>query len=90
LTDRLPQKIRLFVEIVAHLIGLLFSILFVIACIDRFNHFWVRDVKSYSVLSTPLYLPAVFMVVGSIMFLLQMFVQTIDKFYSFYKEGMET
>lgn len=72
LSGLLPARIRRNLEIVNYVIGILFSVFMLVAAYERVLSFWVRQTRSYSILLTPLYLPAIPLVVGTVVFILLM------------------
>ena len=74
----MSPRVRIAFELFAHIVGLFFAILFLLACYSRFLNFWTRNTYSMSDIGVPLYLPSLPMVIGSALLLLVFAVKTMQ------------
>lgn len=72
LLNVLPDGLRAWLERLAYLVGLAFSILLILAVWNSFHSFWVRGTVSDSLLRTPLWLPMTPVLLSCIVFALSM------------------
>ena len=70
--DRLPARMRDTIMLVAYAIGLVFAAVLILACWARIENFWLRHTVSFTDLRTPLFLPALPLLIGSVTFFLMM------------------
>lgn len=66
ITDKLPPQLRLWFDLLAYALGLVFSIMLTVGVWIRFENFWMRHTLSDSPLMTPLWIPMVPVVLGSL------------------------
>lgn len=71
-TVMLSKRMQHVAEIVIWMFGALFAILLVVACCSAVNNFIVRETYSTDGMDIPLYLPALPMLLGSILFAIAM------------------
>ncbi|MBI3993992.1 MAG: TRAP transporter small permease [Candidatus Lambdaproteobacteria bacterium] len=76
--NRFPRPARDLTTLVAYAIGILFAAFLILACWARFENFWVRHTTSFTDLRTPLYLPAIPLLIGSAMFFLMMLAKALQ------------
>jgi C4-dicarboxylate transporter DctQ subunit len=65
ITNLVPVRTRLMLEVLAYGIGIVFSIMLVVGTWTRFDNFWFRHTSSDSPLMTPLWMPMVPVVLGA-------------------------
>jgi TRAP-type C4-dicarboxylate transport system permease small subunit len=65
-TNLVTPSVRLALEVFAHAVGILFSAVLIAGTWTRFDNFWMRHTLSDSPLMTPLWIPMVPVVVGSL------------------------
>lgn len=65
ITNLVPTRTRLVLEVLAYAIGVVFSIMLVMGTWTRFDNFWLRHTSSDSPLMTPLWIPMVPVVLGA-------------------------
>jgi TRAP-type C4-dicarboxylate transport system permease small subunit len=70
LTGRLPARTRLFLDVAAHAIAIVFAVVLFWGCWVRFDNFWVRQTVSDSPLMIPLWLPMLPVLAGAAIFCL--------------------
>lgn len=71
-TNLVSARKRLWLDLFAYAVGLVFSVTLGIGIWIRFNNFWMRNTVSDSPLMTPLWLPMVPVLVGAVIFVLGM------------------
>ena len=72
ITNLVSAGIRLWLELFAYAVGLVFSITLGIGIWIRFNNFWMRNTLSDSPLMTPLWIPMVPVLLGAVILVLAM------------------
>ncbi len=75
LTSILSERIRNLFHLFSYVIGVAFSVFLISAVSHRIENFWVRNTTSFTELHTPLYIPALPLIVGAVMLLLTMMVK---------------
>ena len=75
LTNLLSKRVRNWFMLLSYVIGTLFCVFLVLAVWHRIDNFWVRHTISFTDLRTPLYIPALPLLVGAVMLLLTMLVK---------------
>jgi len=65
-TNLLPPRARLILEVVAYAVGMVFAWVLIAGTWTRFDNFWTRHIISDSPLMTPLWLAMVPVVVGAV------------------------
>src|SRR5690606_31904824 len=64
-TNLVSNRVRAYLEVLAYIIGILFSIFLALAVWTRFLNFWTRNTASDSLLMTPLWIPMVPVLLGA-------------------------
>ena len=72
ITNMVSLRPRLWLELFAFAVGIIFSVMLVIGVWIRFHNFWVRNTISDSPLMTSLWIPMVPVVLGSLVLFLAM------------------
>jgi TRAP-type C4-dicarboxylate transport system permease small subunit len=72
ITNLVPSRARLWLELIAYAVGIVFSVMLCVGIWIRFNNFWLRNTTSDSPLMTPLWLPMLPVLLGSVVFVLAM------------------
>ena len=72
LTNLLSEPLRNRIQLACYAVGLCFSLFLVLATYHRIENFWVRNTVSFTELRTPLYIPALPLLIGAVMMLLTM------------------
>ena len=70
LTKLLPPRVQLVLDVVAHGVAIVFSIVLFMGCWVRFDNFWVRHTTSDSPLMVPLWIPMLPVLAGAAVFCL--------------------
>jgi len=69
-TNLLPTRPRLLLDVIAHAVGIVFSVVLFLGCWARFDNFWVRQTVSDSPVMIPLWIPMLPVLVGAAVFCL--------------------
>jgi len=69
-TNLLSARTRLFLDVIAHAIAIVFTVVLFLGCWTRFDNFWVRQTVSDSPLMIPLWLPMLPVLAGAAVFCL--------------------
>jgi len=69
-TNLLSPRMRLVLDVLAHAIAIVFSVVLFIGCWVRFDNFWVRRITSDSPIMVPLWIPMLPVLVGAAVFCL--------------------
>ena len=64
-TNLMPSRTRLFFDVFAHAVAIVFSVALLVACWSRFDNFWVRQTVSDSPIMIPLWIPMVPVLIGA-------------------------
>ncbi|MGP1677067.1 MAG: TRAP transporter small permease subunit [Burkholderiales bacterium] len=72
ITGKVPAGVRLWLELFAYVVGLIFSLMLAVGVWIRFNNFWMRHTLSDSPLMTPLWIPMVPVLLGTAVLALAM------------------
>lgn len=72
ITNLVSVRMRLWFELFAYAVGLVFSIMLVMGTWIRFHNFWMRNTISDSPLMTPLWLPMAPVLLGAMILVLAM------------------
>lgn len=72
ITNLLSLRTQLFLQVIAHAVGFVFSVMLVAGTWLRFENFWVRQTTSDSPIMTELWLPMVPVLLGAAVFCLTM------------------
>ena len=72
ITEKVSPRVRIWLELFAHVVGLVFSVLLFMGIWIRFSNFWMRNTLSDSPLMTPLWIPMVPVLLGTAIFILAM------------------
>lgn len=67
-TSLLPTRARLFLDVAAYAVAVVFSLVLFMGCWDRFANFWMRHTVSDSPAMIPLWIPMVPVVLGAAVF----------------------
>jgi TRAP-type C4-dicarboxylate transport system permease small subunit len=70
LSRLLPSRMQLVLDVVAHGIAIVFSVILFMGCWVRFDNFWVRHTTSDSPLMVPLWIPMLPVLAGAAVFCL--------------------
>lgn len=70
LTSLVSARVRLFLDVIAHAIGVVFSVLLLWGCWIRFDNFWIRQTTSDSPIMIPLWIPMLPVMAGAVVFCL--------------------
>jgi C4-dicarboxylate transporter DctQ subunit len=81
-TNLVPPHIRLFLEVFAHAVGIVFSAMLVVACWFRFDNFLVHKTTSDSPVMTELWIPMVPVLLGAVVFCLVMVAGFMTSFHA--------
>jgi len=68
LTKLLSPRMQLWLDVVAHGVAIVFSVVLFMGCWVRFDNFWVRHTTSDSPLMIPLWIPMLPVLVGAAVF----------------------
>lgn len=71
-TNLLSARLRLFLDVVAHAVGVVFAVVLLMGCWARFDSFWVRQTVGDSPIMIPLWIPMLPVLVGAAVFCLAM------------------
>lgn len=71
-TEKMSARARIWLELFAYAIGLVFSAMLLVGIWIRFHNFWMRNTLSDSPLMTPLWIPMVPVLLGTAIFILAM------------------
>lgn len=77
-TEQVKGRPRQWLELGCYAAGVVFAVLLLLACWARFQNFWQRNTISFTDLHTPLYLPALMLLLGAGAFLLLMLGRTVE------------
>ena len=69
-TSLLSARSRLFLDVIAHAVGIVFSVVLLMGCWVRFDNFWDRQTVSDSPIMIPLWIPMLPVLVGAAVFCL--------------------
>lgn len=69
-TNLLSARPQLFLEVIAHAVGIVFSVVLLMGCWVRFDNFWVRQTVSDSPIMIPLWIPMLPVLAGAAVFCL--------------------
>ena len=70
ITNLLSRRMRLVLDVLAHAIAIVFSVVLLMGCWVRFDNFWVRRTVSDSPIMIPLWIPMLPVLVGAAVFCL--------------------
>ena len=70
ITNLLSRRMRLVLDVFAHAIAIVFSVVLFMGCWVRFDNFWVRRTVSDSPIMIPLWIPMLPVLVGAAVFCL--------------------
>ena len=70
ITNLLSRRMRLVLDVLAHAIAIVFSVVLFMGCWVRFDNFWVRRTVSDSPIMIPLWIPMLPVLVGAAVFCL--------------------
>jgi len=70
ITNLLSRRIQLVLDVLAHAIAIVFSVVLLMGCWVRFDNFWVRHTTSDSPIMIPLWIPMAPVLVGAAVFCL--------------------
>ena len=68
ITNLLSRRMRLVLDVLAHAIAIVFSVVLFMGCWVRFDNFWVRRTVSDSPIMIPLWIPMLPVLVGAAVF----------------------
>lgn len=69
-TNLLSARVRLFLDVFAHAVGIVFAVVLLMSCWARFDSFWTRQTVGDSPIMIPLWIPMLPVLVGAAVFLL--------------------
>lgn len=72
LTNLFPRRVNAYLQLMAYFVGIVFSVVLIFGVFHRIENFYIRHTESFTELYTPLYIPALPLLIGSVMFLLMM------------------
>jgi len=84
-TNLLSARPQLFLDVIAHAVGIVFSVVLLMGCWVRFDNFWVRQTVSDSPIMIPLWIPMLPVLAGAAVFCLAVvggFVMRLHEFLS--------
>jgi len=81
-TNLVPSHARLFLEVIAYAVGIVFSAMLAVACWFRFDNFWVHKTTSDSPVMTELWIPMVPVLLGAAVFCLVMVAGFMTSFHA--------
>lgn len=64
----LPSRVRTALELIAHGVGVVFSVVLFLGAWTRFDNFWSRNITGDSPLMTPLWIPMLPVLAGAVVF----------------------
>lgn len=67
-TNLLSPRTQLFLDVIAHAIAIVFSVVLFMGCWTRFDNFWVRNTVSDSPVMIPLWIPMLPVLAGAAIF----------------------
>lgn len=75
--NSVPPRVKPWLNLFLHVIGLLFALAMILAVYTRIENFWVRNTRSFTDLYTPLYIPALPLMIGSVLLFLVLLAQVL-------------
>ena len=82
-TNLLSARLQLFLDVIAHAVGIVFSVVLFMGCWVRFDNFWVRQTVSDSPIMIPLWIPMLPVLVGAAVFCLAVVGGFVMRFHEF-------
>lgn len=86
-TNLMPVRTRLVLDVIAHAIAVVFSVVLFWGCWLRFDNFWVRHTVSDSPLMIPLWIPMLPVILGAAVFCLAAFTGFVVRFHAILSGG---
>jgi TRAP-type C4-dicarboxylate transport system permease small subunit len=87
LTQLLSERAQAIAALAAHCVGVFFALLLALAAYSRVHSFWATNTQSVGEFEFPLYLPALLLIIGTVMFLLVMVSTTVRLFLEFSRKN---
>jgi len=81
-TNLMPARTQLVLDVIAHAIAVVFSVVLLWGCWIRFDNFWVRQTVSDSPLMIPLWIPMLPVIVGAAVFCLAALAGFVVRFHA--------
>jgi TRAP-type C4-dicarboxylate transport system permease small subunit len=82
-TNLLSARSQLSLDVIAHAVGIVFSVVLFMGCWVRFDNFWVRQTVSDSPIMIPLWIPMLPVLVGAAVFCLAAVGGFVVRFHEF-------
>ena len=82
LTNLFSRRVNGYLHLVAYLVGILFSLVLILGVYHRIENFYIRQTESFTDLYTPLFIPALPLLIGAVMFLLMMAAMALKHVFS--------